>query len=197
MEYESKRKRSEYLKSRQYASFLGNRLRQARAWSGLQYGDVADILEVDREEVRKIEKGRWLPTVYELVVLGDLYGCSIDWVLGLSDDPKTREEHVEAAKAASLVPAENLEAIDRDRCEGERFDDRYDAPESQAERKRMCLSKRRFRTEESALKAAINSSRLYVHVMRPYRCPVCNGWHLTSHELPEFDPLAFRQEIAN
>lgn len=191
MDVEGSRKRVEYLKSRSYGgSIVGSRLHQARVWSGLQYGDVAEALHVDREQVRKVEKGKWLPTVWELVVLSELYGCSVDWVLGLSDDPQTRAERMAAAREASLEPVANLDAIDLDRCEGERAEDRFDAPTSQESRKRMCSSKRRYRNESSAIKAAIGSSRNFGQPMRTYRCPVCGGWHLTSRELPEFQPRA-------
>ena len=188
MEFESREKRDEYLRSKVYGGLVGSRLHQARVWSGLQYGDVAEELHVDREQVRKVEKGTWLPTVRELVVLSELYGCSIDWVLGLSDDPQTRAERIAAAQEKSLSPASNLDAIDLDRREGERAADRYGAPTTQESRRRMCLSKRRFRNESAAIKGAIGSSRSYGQPMRAYRCPVCGGWHLTSKEMPEFQP---------
>ena len=169
---------------------VGSRLHQARVWSGLQYGDVAEVLHVDREQYRKIEKGKWLPTVWELVILSELYGFSIDWVLGLSDDPQTRAERIAAMQEASPEPVENLDAVDLDRCEGERSADRYAVPTTQESRKRMCKSKRRYRTESTAIKAAIGSSRSYGQPMRTYRCPICGGWHITSQELPEFQPMA-------
>lgn len=181
--------RSDYFKSRAYAGMVGNRLRQARHWTGLQPVDVAERLGLTREQIRKIEKGRWLPPVYELVIMSEMLGCSADWVLGLSDDPKTREERIADARGSGSSPVENLDAIALDRCEGERAEDRYDPPTTQRERKRMCLSKRRYRSESSALRAAINSSKSFGQMMRTYRCPVCGGWHLTSQEQPDFDPM--------
>ena len=188
MEPKNKERRDEYFKSRSYAGMLGARLRKARSWGSLQYGDVAEALGVDRDHVRKLEKGTWLPTVWELTVLSELYGCSVDWVLGLSDDPQTRRERVEAAEGKSLEPVENLEDVDLDRCEGERSADRYTEPTAQKSRNKMCYSKRRFRTEDGAIKAAIGSSRHYGQPMRAYRCPICGGWHITSQEMPEFNP---------
>ena len=46
------------------------------------------------------------------------------------------------------------------------------------ERNRMCVSKRRYRSEGDALEAAA-----VVGVERrrkAYRCPICGYWHLTS-----------------
>ena len=190
MGLEGREKKGEYLGSRSYAALVGNRLRQARSWTGLQYVDVAAELGLDRDQIRKIEKGVWLPAVWELAVFAELYKCSLDWVLGASDDPKTRAEYVDAAQGSALEPAGNLEDLDRARREGERGEDRYEVPTEDRSRKKMCYSKRRFRNQEAAISAAIGSSRTYRQPMRPYRCPLCGGWHLTSKELPEFDPMA-------
>lgn len=40
----------------------------------------------------------------------------------------------------------------------------------------MCLSKRRWGRLERAQRAAAKASR----PVKPYRCPLCAGWHLTS-----------------
>ena len=181
-------KRKEYLRSRQFSGLVGNRLRRAREWSDLQHEDMANALGVSAEHARKIEKGIWLPTVGELVILSELYGCSADWVLGLSGDPQTLEERVAIASQAPLEPVENYEALELDRCEGERPQDHFTVPEDQASRNRMCYSKRKFRGEDAAIRAAIKTSGCYSHPMRPYHCPLCGGWHLTSRELPDPRP---------
>lgn len=181
--------RKEYFRSRQFSGQVGARIRKARKWSDLLICDLARELGVDDEHVRKLEKGVWLPTVGELAALAGLLNCSVDWLLCLSDDQRTREERIAQATAqAELAPVENLATIELDRCEGERREDRYGDPKTQRSRERMCHSKRRFRYEDAAIRGAINASRHYGQGMRPYRCPVCGGWHLTSQELPDFNP---------
>jgi hypothetical protein len=46
------------------------------------------------------------------------------------------------------------------------------------ERQRMCVGKRRYRSQGDALDAAavLNMERR----RKAYRCPVCGQWHLTS-----------------
>lgn len=41
---------------------------------------------------------------------------------------------------------------------------------------KMCLSKRRWGRRERAERAAAKANR----PVKPYRCPLCAGWHLTS-----------------
>lgn len=43
------------------------------------------------------------------------------------------------------------------------------------DRYQMCTRKRRYRTEDQA--RAVNKGQ------RPYKCPHCQGWHLTSKPL--------------
>ena len=47
-------------------------------------------------------------------------------------------------------------------------------------RMRMCFGKKTYPTQTKAISAAIGSSRTFGKPMRPYRCPVCKKWHLTS-----------------
>jgi len=44
-----------------------------------------------------------------------------------------------------------------------------------------CMRKIRHRTEERALvRAARCAGKYNARALRVYRCPACNGWHLTS-----------------
>lgn len=47
--------------------------------------------------------------------------------------------------------------------------------------RKMCTRKQRFRTElDARLKAMDIEGRRSVR-LGTYRCPICGGWHLTSH----------------
>lgn len=62
---------------------------------------------------------------------------------------------------------------------------------TQHQRTRMCLGKRRWSDELTAVAGAIhvleiepNLTRLFV-----YRCPNCCGWHLTRRPQPNQQPI--------
>jgi hypothetical protein len=46
------------------------------------------------------------------------------------------------------------------------------------ERRRMCIDKRRYRTQGDALDAAALAG--YARQRAAYRCPLCGFWHLTT-----------------
>lgn len=187
MEFE---KCKEFLGSRQYASLVGRKLREAREWSGLYRADVAGELGIGEDQLRKIERGTWLPTVGEAAALAELYMCSLDWALGIGGDPRTRGERIELAEGEELEPASNLSYVDSERRGPEPQAKRRRAPGDHESRRRMCYSKHRFRSESAAINAAIGSSRVYAQPMRQYRCPVCGGWHLTSQATVDPRPMA-------
>ena len=50
---------------------------------------------------------------------------------------------------------------------------------TQEEKKRMCTSKRRFRSQGDALDAALLAG--VERRRKAYLCPLCRQWHLTSN----------------
>ena len=47
-------------------------------------------------------------------------------------------------------------------------------------RQSMCSNKKRYPTMKAAIHAAITSSITFGKAMRPYKCPLCGGYHNTS-----------------
>ena len=45
-------------------------------------------------------------------------------------------------------------------------------------KKKMCIAKKRYNSEEAARLASLNER--FTDTTRPYHCPHCGGWHLTS-----------------
>lgn len=57
---------------------------------------------------------------------------------------------------------------------------------SSDQRRRMCSGKRRYPSEARAMNTAIRAlHREQATGLRVYRCPVCDGYHLTSRLRPE------------
>jgi hypothetical protein len=50
-----------------------------------------------------------------------------------------------------------------------------------AQMRRMCLEKTRFKSRAAASAVVRRATGVRLH---PYRCPVCDGWHLSRRNLP-------------
>lgn len=46
---------------------------------------------------------------------------------------------------------------------------------------RICEGKKRYETEARAIRGALSYSRHNGGGVRTYYCPICHGWHLTTH----------------
>jgi len=60
-------------------------------------------------------------------------------------------------------------------------EDWYDSVQRrQAQRLRACQNKRWFETEAQSRAAALWDRTQFGERRQPYRCDICDGWHLTS-----------------
>lgn len=67
---------------------IGDRLRERREEAGLEIGQVAQYENLSKSYISQLETGRKQPNVWLLLVkLARRYGCSTDYLLGLTDDP--------------------------------------------------------------------------------------------------------------
>lgn len=66
---------------------LGERLKALRKQRGLTQQGVADRLRVDRTTYTKYENGRVCPDQQGLVMLAELFGVTVDFLLGRDDLP--------------------------------------------------------------------------------------------------------------
>lgn len=57
-----------------------------RALLGLSQADLADRLGVSRQTVLRWESGAVIPPVPHLLAMSDLFGCSVDFLLGLTKE---------------------------------------------------------------------------------------------------------------
>lgn len=66
---------------------MNKKLRRLRENMGLQQKEVADRLGVNPSAVTRWETGEKRPDLVNLVKLADLYGVSIDYLLGRTENP--------------------------------------------------------------------------------------------------------------
>ena len=93
------------------AGEMGKRLRDARNRLGKTQEEVADALGVASNSVWHWEAGRTMPATDRLVAVAQLYGTSVDWILGVTRgdlaalDPEIRL-FLEAEDWGSYTPLE-------------------------------------------------------------------------------------------
>ena len=66
---------------------LGARLKELRKQSGLTQQAVSDQIQVDRTTYTKYENGRVCPDQQGLVSLAELFGVTVDYLLGRKEKP--------------------------------------------------------------------------------------------------------------
>lgn len=69
---------------------MSNNIVSERKRIGLRQSDLADRLEVSKSTIERWEQGRGLPNADQLIVLHSIFGCSIDYLLGITDERKVR-----------------------------------------------------------------------------------------------------------
>lgn len=66
---------------------LGNNLARARVSSGMSQMDVHHATGITKNRLSEYENGKAIPDVLTLILLAKIYGCSVDYILGLSCEP--------------------------------------------------------------------------------------------------------------
>ena len=70
--------------------YFAERLRLLRLENKLSQDDLAKLLHVSKTYVSDIERCRRTTTLDKLVELSDVFNCSTDYLLGLTDSPDRR-----------------------------------------------------------------------------------------------------------
>lgn len=64
------------------------RLKALRISKGLTQSQLGEILKLSKPAISDLERGRRMTTFGKLVEIADLYGVSVDYLLGRTDNPK-------------------------------------------------------------------------------------------------------------
>lgn len=75
-----------------------NRIKQLRKEKNITQIRLSIELEVSQETISAYEKGKYFPSATTLIKLRDIFGVSIDYILGLSDtrlDPLSQTDLTE------------------------------------------------------------------------------------------------------
>lgn len=60
---------------------IGKRIKEAREFKGLKSKDFAAILKIDSSQYSKIENGKLLPTLTQVIEIGNQLEMSLDWLI--------------------------------------------------------------------------------------------------------------------
>lgn len=83
---------------------LTQRLRELRQEKNWRQKDVADKLGITESAYGYYEQGRREPSVTVLERLSQIYGVSVDYLLGLTDDPTPLEKKTFATELTTNFP---------------------------------------------------------------------------------------------
>ena len=64
------------------------RIKECRKKAGLTQEQVAEALEIGYSTYRHYEYGNRMPLVTDAAKMAELFGVSLDYLAGLSEDPK-------------------------------------------------------------------------------------------------------------
>ena len=77
---------------------LGKRIGEMRKKRGLTQRQLADKLKVSHGRISLYETGDRSPDPEMLKKLADFFGCSVDYLLGRTDDPNLSEDETDIKK---------------------------------------------------------------------------------------------------
>lgn len=69
---------------------FNERLRAIRKENKLTQKQTAEAIATSEQNYQRYERGSQQPTLPTLIALADLFDCSIDYLVGRSDEPKRR-----------------------------------------------------------------------------------------------------------
>ena len=90
---------------------LGDRIKKLREQEGLLQREVASRLGISQQAVARWEKGKTEPDSATLVRLAEIFGCSVDYLLGKTNI-RTPIETIAAHHDGDEFTEEELEAIE-------------------------------------------------------------------------------------
>jgi len=67
---------------------FAERFKELKAKKGCTYKEIADYLGLKLRIVQFYAAGEYKPDYYGLVKLADFFGCSVDFLVGRTDNPK-------------------------------------------------------------------------------------------------------------
>ena len=91
-------------------NIFGQRIFELRSAAGMTQGQLGEEVGLTPQAINDIEKGRRNTTFPNLVALAEHFNVSVDYLLGLIDDPSPENHEFAAFKKSWLDKAEEIDA---------------------------------------------------------------------------------------
>ena len=97
----------------EFRSAIGKRFKESRARTSLTLEKVGEHIGVTRNMVALWEMGKSFPMPEKLMALVELYGISVDWLLGRDrlENEKLQETQMGLRNALTELPGEEIELV--------------------------------------------------------------------------------------
>ncbi|WP_234111546.1 helix-turn-helix domain-containing protein [Chryseobacterium sp. R2A-55] len=86
---------------------IGNRIKEARELVKLSQKEVANRLEMDPSQFSKIEKGKVMPTLLQIVEISKILKRSLDWLV-TGEAPEAEEQQIDYKNLYELAKQNNV-----------------------------------------------------------------------------------------
>lgn len=96
-----------------WGDVMGNRIRDLRDIRNMSQVRLAIELEVSQETVSAYESGKHFPSYATLVKLSEIFGVSIDYLMGRTDEPAQKEMGLTTDEQMLLDKYRRLNAMGR------------------------------------------------------------------------------------
>ncbi|MDX8367824.1 helix-turn-helix transcriptional regulator [Cytobacillus sp. IB215665] len=90
---------------------IGKHIRAARVAKNLTLEDVGEMLGMNYSSVGKMERGERRPTLDTIEQLSIIFGVTIDYLLGKSDEPKLTADQNSIITAEAMKLYEIIESL--------------------------------------------------------------------------------------
>lgn len=98
----------EKLKQNDTRKITGERLRELRKKHGMLQSEVGEVINVGKSAIAGYESGFRNPKKSSLPVLAELFHTSVDYLLGLTDNPERYSKDKEPKDLKKLITTEDF-----------------------------------------------------------------------------------------
>lgn len=90
---------------------IGERLYDLRKDAGLTQDDLADILKINKHSISSYEREKSEPPDIIKISIAKYFNVSVDYLLGITDNPKPQKNHIQYIRIPAGFPDEAKKSL--------------------------------------------------------------------------------------